>query len=81
MHAPAAAAAAAQKRVKRAMGLLRAAAPLLEELAQDLDVVAEVHLRPDDPPALLLEALEHARRLHRGDLDVVILGRGRTHRP
>lgn len=74
MEASAAAAAAARKRVKRAMGLLRAAAPLLAELGDELDVAGELHLEPGDDLGRVLELLELLRaRGHRGPLDVVIL--------
>lgn len=73
--ATAAATAAAHRRLKRAMGLLRTAAaalaPLVDEL--DLDLVGEVHIEQgQDSIDELLQLLELARHRH-GDLDVVIL--------
>lgn len=74
----AAAAAAAHKRVKRAMGLLRAAAASLAPLAGELDLVGEVHLEQGQAELdELLELLELARRRH-GALDVVILAAPRS---
>jgi hypothetical protein len=79
MDGRAAGAAAARKRVKRAMGLLRAAAPLLAEAAEEVDVAGELHLDPDElAPAreveLVAELLTIIRaRNRRGRLDVVIL--------
>jgi hypothetical protein len=80
MEPSAAAAAAAHRRVKRAMGLLRAAAASLAADARDVDLVAELELRQGDPVEPLLELLALARHRH-GDVDVVILTRpgGRRH--
>jgi hypothetical protein len=74
MDASAAAAAAAHRRVKRAMGLLRAAAASLAAETRDVDLVAELELRAGDPVAPLLELVALARHRH-GDVDVVILTR------
>lgn len=83
MEARAAAAAAAHKRVRRAMGLLRAAAAALApELEDGLDVVAELRLEPGADLDAVLEALELARaRGYRGALDVVVLAAPRVTPP
>jgi hypothetical protein len=82
MEARAAAAAAAHKRVRRAMGLLRAAAAALAPELEDLDVVAELRLEPGADLAPVIEALELARaRGHRGALDVVVLAAPRITPP
>lgn len=74
MEPRAAAAAAAHRRVKRAMGLLRAAAAALAPDVDELDLVAELHLDAGADLSPVLEALELARaRGHRGALDVVVL--------
>lgn len=69
----AAAVAAAHRRVKRAMGLLRAASAALAPELTDVDVVVELRLEhPDDVEqlrALVAVALER----HGGPLDAVIL--------
>lgn len=76
--AHAAAAAAAHRRVKRAMGLLRAAATALAPHAGELDLVGEVHLEQGQSDlTTLLELLELARGRH-GALDVVILAAPRS---
>lgn len=74
-RATAAAAATARKRVKRAQGLIRAAAALLAEATRldDADLVAEVHLEPGQTDlAELVEVLDVARS-RGGALDVVVL--------
>lgn len=78
MEARAAAAGAARKRAKRAIGMLRAAAPLLAQAAEalegDFDVVAELRI---DEPADVDRALELVRlaRARHGELELVVLAR------
>jgi hypothetical protein len=74
MEGSAAAGASAHKRVKRAQGLLRAAAKLLAPLADDADLVGELELHADDDLEQLLELVALARR-GRPSIDVVILAR------
>lgn len=79
MEPSAAAAGAARKRARRAIGMLRAAAPLLAQAAEalegDFDVVGELRVGAGD------EDLEHALELvrlcrHRhGELELVVLAR------
>lgn len=70
----AATAAIAHKRVKRALGMLRAASKLLAPVAGDLDVVGELELEQGDDVDELLELVALARR-GRASVDVVILAR------
>lgn len=78
MDASAARAAAAHRRVKRAMGLLRAAATALAPELDDLDVVGEVHLAQGQHDRDELLALLDLARARHGALDVVILARPRA---
>lgn len=73
-----AAAAAAHKRVKRAMGLLRGAAAALAPLADELDLVGEVHLAQGQTDLEELLALLRVARERHGALDVVILAAPRA---
>jgi hypothetical protein len=72
MEARAAVAAIAHKRVKRAMGLLRAAARDLAPEAAEVDVIGELELRAGEPLDELLELVALARR-GRASVDVVIV--------
>jgi hypothetical protein len=81
MNAQAAAAAAAHRRVKRAMGLLRAAATALAPEASELDVAGEIHLEPGEDPERVLELLRLIRHRHHGPIDVVILAAPAPPRP
>lgn len=78
MEGRAASAAAAHKRVKRAMGLLRAAARDLAPEAAELDVIAEVELERTYPAGLdgIVELLE-LELTRRPSLSVVIFARPR----
>lgn len=72
-----AAAAAAHKRVKRALGLLRGAAALLAPDAGELDLVAEVRVADSgDDLQALLELVRLAVHRH-GPLDVVVFSQPR----
>lgn len=78
MEAGAAAAGAARKRAKRAIGMLRAAAPLLVQAAEalegDFDVVAELRIADAGDVDRALELIRLARSRH-GDLELVVLAR------
>lgn len=76
--ASAAAAAAAHRRVKRAMGLLRGAAQALAPLADELDLVGEVHLQQGQTDLTELQDVLRVARHRHGALDVVILAAPRT---
>lgn len=80
MEGTAAAAAIAHRRVKRAMGLLRAAAKTLAPETGELDVVAELAVTDDASAGELVELVELARSRY-PELDVVVLARPRSHAP
>jgi hypothetical protein len=78
VNASTAAAAAAHKRIKRALGLLRGAAAALAPLADELDLVGEVHLEQGQTNLdELLAVLRVARERH-GALDVIVLAAPRA---
>lgn len=78
MEPSAAAAGAARKRAKRAIGMLRAAAPLLSQAADaleaDFDVVGELRVGADDDLEHALELVRLCRHRH-GELELVVLAR------
>jgi hypothetical protein len=78
MEARAAAAGAARQRARRAIGMLRAAAPLLAQAAEalegDFDVVAELRIADLEDVDRALELVRLARSRH-GELELVVLAR------